>query len=88
MPEFDSYVEVDVDEFLSACSDREREDLIDALEEDGYVKRVVPKGSKPADLLSIPDLDWQDMIERLQGCRMQVSSEDEELLKKIAQKYF
>lgn len=88
MPEFDTYVEVDVDEFLSACSDREREDLIDTLEEDGYVKRVVPKGSKPADLLSIPDLEWQEMIVRLSGCRMQVTTEDEEILKKIASKYF
>jgi|688.fasta_scaffold634180_3 hypothetical protein len=88
MPEFESYIEVEVDEFLSACTDREREDLIDCLEEDGWVKRVATKGSKKPDLSSIPDLEWQEMIARLSGCRMQVTTEDEELLKKIANKYF
>lgn len=40
MPEFETYVDVDIDDFLNACSNRERDDLIDALEEDGWVKRV------------------------------------------------
>ncbi len=32
-------VDIDVDDFLSACSDYERKELIEALVEDGYIKR-------------------------------------------------
>ena len=32
-------VDIDVDDFLSACSDSERKELIEALVEDGYIKR-------------------------------------------------
>ena len=43
MPEFETYVDVDVDDFLSALSTRETDELIDALVEDGWVVRVAPK---------------------------------------------
>ena len=38
MPEFESYVDVDVDEFVSSCSSREIKELIDCLIEDGHLK--------------------------------------------------
>jgi hypothetical protein len=51
MPEFETYVEVEVDELWSACSNREKEELIDMLVEGGWVKRTSPKGTKPKDQL-------------------------------------
>ena len=39
MPEFESYVDVDVDEFVSSCSSREIKDLIDCLIEDGHLQK-------------------------------------------------
>jgi hypothetical protein len=39
MPEFESYVDVDVDEFVSSCSKREIKELIDCLIEDGHLEK-------------------------------------------------
>ena len=88
MPEFETYVDVDVDEFWSMCSRREKESLIDSLVDDGWVIRTSPKGSNPEEHLpSIPDLEWQESLNILSQNRNLISVEDEELIKKIAKKY-
>lgn len=88
MPEFETYVDVDVDEFWSMCSRREKESLIDSLVDDGWVIRTSPKGSNPEEHLpSIPDLEWQESLNVLSQNRNLISVEDEELIKKIAKKY-
>ena len=88
MPEFDSYVDVDVDEFWSACSTREKEELIDVLEEGGWVKRTSPKGTKTEEYLpSILEIEWQDICNKLSDIRLRISTEDEETIKEILMKY-
>lgn len=88
MPEFETYVDVDVDEFLSMCSTREKDELIDALEEDGWVKRISPKGSKTNEQLpSILEIEWQEMCNKLSEIRQRISLHDEESIKEILHKY-
>jgi hypothetical protein len=88
MPEFETYVDVDVDEFWSLCSTREKEELIDMLEEDGWVKRTSPKGTDPSEKLpSILEIEWQDMCNKLSDIRQRRSSTDEETIKEILKKY-
>ena len=88
MPEFETYVEVEVDELWSACSTREKEELIDMLVEGGWVKRTSPKGTKPKDRLpSILEIEWQDMCNKLSNIRQRISSDDEEMIKNILKKY-
>jgi hypothetical protein len=88
MPEFETYVDVDVDDFLSECSSREKEELIDALVEDGWVVRVSPKGVIPEERLpSIPELEWQEMCNKLSSIRHIISTEDEETIKQILKKF-
>lgn len=88
MPEFETYVDVDVDDFLSECSPREKEELIDALVEDGWVVRVAPKGVIPEERLpSIPEIEWQEMCNKLSTIRHIISLEDEETIKQILKKF-
>lgn len=88
MPEFETYVDVDVDDFLSECSPREKEELIDALVEDGWVVRVAPKGVIPEERLpSIPEIEWQEMCNKLSTIRHMISLEDEEAIKQILKKF-
>lgn len=88
MPEFETYVDVDVDDFLSECSPREKEELIDALVEDGWVVRVAPKGVIPEERLpSIPEIEWQEMCNKLSNIRHMISLEDEETIKQILKKF-
>jgi hypothetical protein len=88
MPEFETYVDVDVDEFWFECSTREKEKLIDMLVDDGWVIRTSPKGTDPESKLpSITDLNWMEMINKLHDIRIQISSDDEESIKQIIKKY-
>ena len=45
MPEFDTYVDVDVDDFISACSKREITELVDALIDEGHIPASAGKGT-------------------------------------------
>ncbi len=84
MPYFESYaeVEVDVDEFIDACSDREIEDLIKRLERKNYInpQSQVIEGN-------MLDQEWSEVIAKISGNgRLSLSNEDEETIRKIAGK--
>ena len=86
MPEFETYVDVSVDEFLSACGSREIEKLIEALIEDGYLdqKSVKNQEHNPKSLM---EEEWDMVIENLKEKRLNLSNEDEEIVKLISKKY-
>jgi hypothetical protein len=88
MPEFETYVDVDVDEFLYALNKREKNELIDALVEDGLVKRIVPRNSElKGDQRSLLEIEWDTMIDKLSDLRLRLTNEEEEQIKKIVNKY-
>ena len=88
MPEFETYVDVDVDEFWTSCSTREKESLIDMLEEDGWVIRTSPKGTDPNERPpSLLEIEWQMMVNKLSQLRQQITIEEEETIKRILEKY-
>ena len=88
MPEFETYVEVEVDEFWSLCSTREKEELIDMLVDGGWVIRTSPKGTDPESKLpSVTELRWQEMINKLNEIRNQINPHEEEIVKQIIKKY-
>jgi hypothetical protein len=84
MPEFVSDVDVYVDEFWSACSIGEKEELIDIIVDDGWVVRTSPKGAIHEQTLpSLPDILWMEMINKISVSRLQLTREEEELIEKI-----
>ena len=88
MPEFDTYVVVEVDEFWSECSTREKEELIDMLVDDGWVLRTSPKGVIPEERLpSIPEIEWQELTNKLSQIRLIISAEDEQTIRTILSKF-
>jgi hypothetical protein len=77
MPYFETNpdeIEVDVDDFLSACSDSEIKELVQALKDDGHLDE--------GDL----DNDFDIAIRKLSGNSWRLSKEDEETILKIANK--
>jgi hypothetical protein len=85
MPEFESYIDVDVDEMLDACSSREKDELIDLLVEEGLVKRLVGKNGDSK--LSIMELEFFEKIDRLKDEYYSLSREDEETMNNLFKKY-
>jgi hypothetical protein len=84
MPEFESYVDVDVEDFLSACSKKEIGYLIEYLVEDGYISHnaILNKGGK-----NLIEEEWESTVINLIEKRLMISNEDEEMIRSISKKY-
>jgi len=79
-------IDIIVDEFLSACSSREKEELIDALIEDGYLKENCKVDYK-YELLSVPESFYIDAIDKIKGRWNMLTQEEEEIILKIASRF-
>jgi len=76
-------IEIDPDEFVSSCSSREIEELIDALVEDGYITK--PVNDIPLTDKNLMDEDWDEVIIKIGGRgRLRLTNEEEEIIRKIA----
>jgi len=75
MPDFEAWVDVDVDDFYFECNDRERKELAEMLIEDNY--------ASPFNGTSIEDNDLDQAVTKIIQFRMQLTVEEEELIKKI-----
>jgi hypothetical protein len=74
-------VDIDVDDFLESCSRREKEDLVKRLKELNLWEETASEN------LSIMDLEWKETLAKLANARLQLTNEEEEIIKKIANKY-
>jgi len=82
MPLFD--LDIDVDEFLSTCSKREINQIIDALIEDGYLNKSSLPTSKN---VCIAQQEHIDSCTKLVNNYYQLSIEECEILKKISNRF-
>lgn len=78
MPYFTQEIEIDLDDFLNECTDREIEDIVEALVERGYLK---PKSST-----KMTKTDFLDMLIKIENNRHQLTNEDEESIVNIYKK--
>lgn len=77
-------IDIDVDEFLNRCSGREVEELVDALVEDGYVKRI---DSSSDHLMSVPEKEFEEALNKLHGKYQSLTKEEEDLIKSISKRF-
>lgn len=83
--DYDGSVDVDVDDFLSACDRHDIEDIIDALEEDGYIKpsqRITESAG-----LSAPEAIFEEALSKLHGKWNQLTKEEEEIIMIISKRF-
>jgi len=84
MPYFETELEVDVDDFLSSCTKSEIKELIEALQEDGWlIKEKVTKEES----MSVMDEEWLTVIQKLHTLRLRLSVEEEQTIKDIVNRY-
>ena len=83
------YIDIDIDEVYRELSRSERNTLIDYLVEDGLVaKLATTNGNVSVQSTSYLDEEWHQVIDKLSGNnRLRLSNEDEETIRKIANKY-
>jgi len=85
MPEFDTYVDVDVDEFVSACSKREIKELIDVLVEDGHISSSAVAGNDKS--IGVLESIFIEKMDGLKEKYYRLSREDENILEELFKKY-
>ena len=86
MPYFtqDNEFEIDVDDFYSEMSSREKEEMYDLLKADGYFSSFKLSDEMPA---SVPEWEFTNIISKISSNRLQLTSEEDEILKKIASRF-
>jgi hypothetical protein len=86
MPEFESYVDVDVDEFVSSCSKREIKELIECLVEDGHLEKN-QFIKQPDDKKGVLEEEFLNKLEVLSTKYYSMSGEEVEFIDNLYNKY-
>jgi hypothetical protein len=87
MPDFTSEVEVYVDEFWEACSQSEKDGLIDLIEEEGFVKRIANVKTNKQIYTSFMEQDHINFCNTISNSYIRMSVEELEIIKQLAKKY-
>jgi len=82
--EIESFVDVDVDEFLDACNSQEKEEIVDALIEDRYLKKDC---RETFESYSPSEAFYQEAIKKLNGKWNMLTKEEEETILNIAKRF-
>jgi hypothetical protein len=77
-------VEIEPDDYLTACSSREIELIIKYLKEDGYLDE---ENKNKRVSRNIQDDIWYEMCDKLADIRLQMSIDDENTIRSIIEKY-
>jgi hypothetical protein len=88
MPDFTSEIEIDVEEFWDECSKREKNELIDLLVNEGFVRLVVDSSiNNEFQRPSLMEIEWNTMIDKLSTLRQRITLEEEQAIKELVSKY-
>lgn len=90
MPYFqtDAEIEVDVDDFISSCSQSEIAGLIDCLIDEGYLPQSFRASTNPKinPNGTLASNEFDESVSKLFGNFWRLSNEDAEIINKIADK--
>ena len=73
--------DIDVDEFIDNCSSEEIEEMVKSLKERGFLNSINSED------MSVNDFFWSQTIEKLAQNRLSLTSEEEEVINKIASQF-
>jgi hypothetical protein len=90
MPDFTAEIEIEPWEYVNDCSSEEVEELIECLHNDGSLKDYFAKHPDSVIQMqhngSLLDVEWTEVIVKLSRNRLILTTEEEEIIKKIAQR--
>jgi predicted nucleic acid-binding protein len=84
--EVDAEFDIDVEDFIDECSDREIEKLIKYLIEEGKLPKTLTKYAQSQNL-SVNDVLWYETISKIQSNRLAMTDEEIEIIEKIAKRF-
>jgi hypothetical protein len=84
MADFRTYVDIEPKKFVENCSDGEIKELVDILIEEGYLDGQPVTSERHHNIL---DEEWAKIVGRLMKSRLLLSSEEEMVIKNIANRF-
>jgi hypothetical protein len=79
-----TYVDVDVDDFYEELTPGEKLDLIDLLKQDGLIDKDDDDDDDEDGTISLADIEWAQMIRKINSARYQLTTEQESMLINLA----
>lgn len=79
-------IDIDADEFLSACNHRDKEELIITLIEDGYLKKDCRAGFRDYNY-SVSEAMYVEAIDKLRNKWNRLTKEEEEFIINISKRF-
>jgi hypothetical protein len=79
-----TYVDVDVDDFYEELTPGEKLDLIDLLKQDGLLPSDPDDDDDEDGTVSLADIEWVQMIQKINSARYQLTAEQESMLIDLA----
>jgi hypothetical protein len=90
MPTFykdvEAEVDVDIEEFVDECSDREIQILIRYMVEEGKLPKTLT-GYEPSQNLSVNETIWYETIEKIRSNRLTLTDEEIDIIENIAKRF-
>ena len=86
MPDFSAEIDIEPWEYISECSSREIDELIETLIEDGYLARFNGKAVPNKQGGSVMDIEWDESLTKIRMSKHLSSNEDESVIINIANK--
>ena len=81
-------LDIDADEFLSACKDHDKEEIIDILIEEQYLKKDCRLNNQSKQYnYSIVEAQFEESLSKLSGKWNMLTSEEEQLIIKLASRF-
>ena len=77
-------VQVNVDKFISRCGKDEIEEMIEILTDEGHLKGL---NAQPSKAMSIPEIHFTEMMDKIYNNRLLLTAEEEEILNKISKRF-
>jgi len=84
--EVEAEVDIDVEDFIYECSDREIEKLIKFLVEEGRLPKTLDTHTK-SENLTATEIMWYESIEKIRNNRLSIPQEEIEMIEKIAKRF-
>ena len=85
--DYDGDINIDVDDFLSACGSSEIKELIEALVEDGHLPKSTLNVVENSNSVGIAESEFEDALDKLHGKWNVLSKEEEEVIVKISKRF-
>ena len=86
MPDFSAEIDIDAWDYISACSNREVKELIEALVEEGHLDSFNGQVKPVNTHNTLMDDEWWTALVKLRDSRHLLSPEDENRITDIAKK--